>query len=84
MLLLGRALVALYLAARPRATKYVHAGSKFVLAGFASIEIGTRFARCRSSARWVVASGGGARPAIDRSTARSAYAAGSAWRRSCR
>jgi len=48
MLALGRTMVALYLArvaARPRVTEYVHAGSKFVLAGFTSSEIGTRFGK---------------------------------------
>lgn len=48
MLALGRALIALYLAraaARPRATEYAHDGAKYVLVGFASSEIGTRFGK---------------------------------------
>lgn len=48
MLVLGRALVALYLArvvALPRSTDYVHDGAKFVLAETATSEIGTRFSK---------------------------------------
>jgi hypothetical protein len=48
LLALGRAMIALYLArvaARPRATEYVHNGSKFVLVGTATDEIGTRFGK---------------------------------------
>lgn len=48
LLALGRAMVALYLArvaARPRATEYVHDGCKFVLVGSATDEIGTRFGK---------------------------------------
>jgi hypothetical protein len=48
LLALGRAMISLYLArvaARPRATEYVHDGTKFVLGGSASSEIGTRFGK---------------------------------------
>lgn len=48
LLALGRALIALYLArvaARPRATDYVHDGAKFVLVGSMQSEIGTRFGK---------------------------------------
>jgi hypothetical protein len=48
LLTLGRALLALYLArvaARPRATDYVHDGAKFVLVGSMRSEIGTRFGK---------------------------------------
>lgn len=48
LLALGRAMISLYLtrvAARPRATEYVHDGAKFVLAGSESSEIGTRFGK---------------------------------------
>ena len=48
LLALGRALIALYLmrvVARPRATDYVHAGAKFVLAETMTSELGTRFGK---------------------------------------
>jgi len=48
LLALGRALIALYLArvsARPRPSGYIHEGAKFVLAGTASSQIGTRFGK---------------------------------------
>lgn len=48
LLALGRAMIALYfarVAARPRATEYVHNGSKFVLVGSATTEVGTRFGK---------------------------------------
>ncbi len=48
LLALGRAMIGLYLArvaARPRSIDYVHNGSKFVLVGSATDEIGTRFGK---------------------------------------
>jgi hypothetical protein len=48
VLALGRTMIALYLArvaARPRATEYVHDGAKFVLAETTTSEIGTRFGK---------------------------------------
>ncbi len=48
LLSLGRALIALYLvrvAARPRATEYVHDGARWILAGAVRSEIGTRFGK---------------------------------------
>ena len=48
LLALGRALLALYFArvvARPRASSYVHDGTKFVLAEVVTSEVGTRFGK---------------------------------------
>ena len=48
LLALGRAMISLYLArisARPRDADYIHNGAKFVIAGSASSEIGTRFGK---------------------------------------
>jgi hypothetical protein len=48
LLALGRAMIALYLArvvAKPRSTEYVHDGARFVIAGFTSSEVGTRFGK---------------------------------------